>query len=229
MPYGIIYKATNKIDNKIYIGQTIMPLKNRLYVHKYDAKQPKPQDYFHRAIKKHGWGNFTWEILCECSTRQELNDKETEYIINLKSYHTFKVGYNLTYGGDYNPMFDSLVKEKQRKSLCIAMKKYCGDANVMRRQEVKEKHTAAMQQLWKDPAYLVSARQGFMKQKSIYDITFPDGHIERIVGLNEFCKIHKLSQSKMSGVVTGNRNHHKGFKCKLISNGSNPKVRITVP
>ena len=46
-----------------------------------------------------------------------------------------------------------------------------------------------------------------------YKITFPDGHIETITGLNQFCKKYDLNTSNMSKVVKGKYKHHKGYKC----------------
>ena len=52
---GKIYKYTNLINNKIYIGQTIQPLEER---HKKHISQLNDNTYFHRAIKKYGIENF---------------------------------------------------------------------------------------------------------------------------------------------------------------------------
>lgn len=57
-----IYRITNKINGKSYIGQSVN-IKNRWYVHKA-TKDDYP---IHRAIRKYGKNNFSWEILEECS------------------------------------------------------------------------------------------------------------------------------------------------------------------
>ena len=48
-------------------------------------------------------------------------------------------------------------------------------------------------------------------------ITYPDGHEEEIKNLNQFCKDHNLGNGHMIGVSQGKRPHHKGFKCKKLS------------
>ena len=89
----IIYKATNKIDGKCYIGQTIHSLKRR----KTDHLWSKDNCYFHNAIQKYGWNNFEWKVIEECSSEEELNEMEFHYI---KQYNSFRPnGYNLTMGG----------------------------------------------------------------------------------------------------------------------------------
>ena len=59
---GIIYKYTNQINNKIYIGQTINEYK-RKYAHKHTLNSWR--SYFHNAIKKYGYDKFAYEILEE--------------------------------------------------------------------------------------------------------------------------------------------------------------------
>ena len=65
-----IYKITNKINGKIYIGQS-NDIKRRFLEHTYRDKLP-----IDIAIKKYGKENFSFEILEECPTEQ-LNEKET--------------------------------------------------------------------------------------------------------------------------------------------------------
>ena len=91
---GIIYKITNKVNGKSYIGQTRYSLEFRWrqHIHKKD------NTYFHNAIKKYGVENFSIEILEECEV-SKLNEREIFYIAKL---NTFKEGYNLTIGGDGN-------------------------------------------------------------------------------------------------------------------------------
>ena len=94
MFFGIIYKATNKINGKSYVGQTIQGMKIRKHQHKCDSDDT----YFHRAIKKYKIDNFSWKILEHCGSREELNEMEVHYI---KQYNALKPGgYNLTCGGD---------------------------------------------------------------------------------------------------------------------------------
>lgn len=90
---GYIYKITNKINNKSYIGQTITPIKVRMYKHYSHAKTATSGIDF--AIQKYGKENFIIEQLCECNN-ECLNDQERYYI---HYYDTYNNGYNLTIGG----------------------------------------------------------------------------------------------------------------------------------
>lgn len=94
--YGIIYKVTNKINGKAYIGQTTKSLEQRMSCHVSKALHNKNNSYFHNAIKKYGIENFDLEIISKCSSFKLLNSMEIFYI---DYYDTFNNGYNLILGG----------------------------------------------------------------------------------------------------------------------------------
>ena len=83
-----IYKYQNKINHKIYIGQSI-DLEQRRYAHKSSAFNKNAKDYnsqFHQAIRKYGLENFSYEILEEnIDNFDELNEKEIAFIQEFQS------------------------------------------------------------------------------------------------------------------------------------------------
>lgn len=85
-----IYKITNKINGKIYIGQSVN-IERRWRDHK-KANADYP---IHKAFKKYGIENFDFEVLEECPIR-ELNQKEQKYIIHFNSL--VPNGYNIIFG-----------------------------------------------------------------------------------------------------------------------------------
>ena len=96
-----IYKITNLVNNKIYIGQSIN-IKRRFEEHHYKPFYQKGDEYnipLYRAIRKYGVDNFNFEVIEECLP-EELNDKEQYWIQYYNSYIQNNCGYNLTYGGD---------------------------------------------------------------------------------------------------------------------------------
>ena len=97
--YGIIYKATNLINNKCYIGQTINSLNRRRSSHLLAARKEADKLYFHKAIKKYGEDNFQWEIIDQANNKEELNEMERFYISEYSSNDP-RYGYNMTSGGD---------------------------------------------------------------------------------------------------------------------------------
>ena len=98
-----IYKITNKINNKIYIGKSInieQRWKEHIRHSKNTFSRKKPP--IHRAINKYGKENFYYEILEVCNI-DELVEKEIFYIKKFDSTNK-KIGYNLTPGGDSGPI-----------------------------------------------------------------------------------------------------------------------------
>lgn len=100
---GAIYKITNKINNKIYIGKTkYNDVLIRFNQHLLSEENLKETDhsYLHKAIKKYGRDNF--HIIClekNITNIEELNNKEI-YYINMFDSTNPKIGYNLAKGGD---------------------------------------------------------------------------------------------------------------------------------
>lgn len=94
-----IYKITNKINNKIYIGQVYnKTIQDRFKRHIKEAKF-NSKSYIDRAIYKYGKENFICELIDTANTLQELNQKEIYWISYYNSID-HNIGYNLTLGGD---------------------------------------------------------------------------------------------------------------------------------
>ena len=98
---GVIYKITNLINGKIYIGQTVVTEPQRWQNHVWHAYNDPKNDavYLCNAIKKYGKENFKREIIDEADTRDELNNKEIQYILLYNSTDP-SIGYNIANGGE---------------------------------------------------------------------------------------------------------------------------------
>lgn len=118
---GFIYKITNTINGKSYIGQTIQNVKERFYQHcATKCSQAILNMVIHKAINKYGKSNFTIEVIEEVESTN-LNDRERYWI---RYYDSYNNGYNSTEGGqDGIKLFknldtESIVREyKSGKSL----------------------------------------------------------------------------------------------------------------
>ena len=90
----IVYKTTNLVNNKIYIGQ-----------HKSSVFEPDKYigsgTLLAEAIKKYGIQNFKNELLCECASQEELDQKEIYFIAEYRTTDRH-IGYNVTTGGNAN-------------------------------------------------------------------------------------------------------------------------------
>ena len=88
-----IYKITNLINNKVYIGQSVHPNK-RWTEHKQRAKNKTDEYPIHLAIAKYGEENFSFEVLF---FTEDYNLKEKEVILAYNSL--VPNGYNILPGG----------------------------------------------------------------------------------------------------------------------------------
>lgn len=101
----VIYKVTNKINGKIYIGKTY-DFEKRKREHILDKNCDIP---FHRALKKYGLENFEWEIIDSANSNEEIIRKEIYWIKALNTCVNFKDsnGYNITLGGEGGTSWNS--------------------------------------------------------------------------------------------------------------------------
>ena len=97
--FGRIYIIKNKINNKVYVGQTKVSIKLRFQNHLSAARCGK--DYIiGKAIRKYGEENFYIELLEECLA-SELNEREMYWIAFYNATDN-KCGYNMSLGGNVN-------------------------------------------------------------------------------------------------------------------------------
>lgn len=95
-PYGIIYTVRNKVNNKLYIGQTIFTFKTR---YKNDLYKNTKNEYLRRAIKKYEINNFVIDENFDVAYSKEELDKLECMYINMYKTTDRKYGYNIMGGG----------------------------------------------------------------------------------------------------------------------------------
>lgn len=112
---GVIYKITNLINGKAYVGKTSQSdWRVRWSQHKDFArnlqKRGRGDAYLYRAMRKHGVENFKIEVIDTAEAEETLCLKEIEWIAKLGT-HDRRVGYNSTFGGESGkPTPDTLAK-----------------------------------------------------------------------------------------------------------------------
>lgn len=92
-----IYKFENKNNGKVYIGQSIN-IEKRYMEHFNAHTNPNYKGYdtkFYRALRKHGFENFTFEIIEK--DIEDLNNREQYWV---QQYNSYEAGYNSNLGGD---------------------------------------------------------------------------------------------------------------------------------
>jgi group I intron endonuclease len=117
-----IYKCTNNINGKVYIGYTHKSLEKRIIEHKSSSKNGS---YYllHKALQKYGLDNFSWEIIFESKNKKYvLEEMESFFINEYKSFFETGHGYNMTHGGQ-GGMTDKKHSEETKEKLKIARSK----------------------------------------------------------------------------------------------------------
>lgn len=104
----VIYLAKNKVNGKMYVGQTIHTAASRWKQHCKQAKGSN--DIFARAIIKYGADNFDISVLQECQDQEELNAAETKWIETLGTCGIH--GYNIRAGGSSGGALSKETKQK---------------------------------------------------------------------------------------------------------------------
>ncbi len=96
-----IYKITNKINGKVYIGQSLC-IENRIKEHIRNINYPDRKNAIYSAFRKYGIENFSFDVIEECK-EEDLDNREKYWI---KYYDSYNNGYNLTLGGENGRKYD---------------------------------------------------------------------------------------------------------------------------
>lgn len=236
-----IYKITNNINSKIYIGKDT----------KNNEKYFGSGILIKRSIKKYGIENFSKDILEECDNYDELNRNEIKWISYFNSTNK-NIGYNITSGGDggdtftNNPnkdeysnnkseTFKKLWKNKTYRNNVIKSK-----TGLKRTEETKKKmsnssknkpksdsHKKSLSKAWDkrkiEHPYMIETLEKMSKSmlgknaKNKYRLINPVGIIFITNNLTQFAKENNLQRSILSKVISGERKHHKQWKCEKIN------------
>lgn len=109
-----IYKFTHIKSGKSYIGQTIQDPNRRRLEHISDSRYTTKEYHFHNAIRKYGIDAFTFEVIAEASTLDELNLLEELFV---EQYDSINNGYNIRQPGG-----NKLHSEESKKRMSEAQK-----------------------------------------------------------------------------------------------------------
>lgn len=205
----IIYKIQNKINNKIYIGQTIRTLDERIKEYKRSKKS-----CVGKAIRKYGIDNFKIEIIDNANSIEELNEKEIYYI---KKYNSMDEGYNLCEGGNntkgYNHTQEAKIKMSKNHG------KYYKEKNSFYGKHHTEETRKKMSEKWHEDEEKYKKRVEHLN-KVRYDCSRKVRCIttnEEFNSIKEACKKYNISDvSYISRVCRGKKKSCFGLKFEYI-------------
>jgi group I intron endonuclease len=154
-----IYKVTNNINKKVYIGYTSKSLEKRKQEH-IERATKSAKTRFHLAILKYGIENFTWELLYQSLERVHCKKAMEPYFI--KEYNSYQTGYNSTKGGDGldsetmkvlradpNSVYNSIEYKNKRSSIQKKVRK--DPESKFNSGDFKKKVSANMRRMRDDP------------------------------------------------------------------------------
>ena len=179
MENGIIYRATNINNGKIYIGKTLRPLNIRIQNHMARARSGHTA-YFYNAIRKYGADAFKWDILTRIEavtkklTNEYLNILEKEYIEQYKSYIRDN-GYNMSLGGEGLIPNEELRKVLKKKAIERGKRREyrekmsrakMGKKKLPMTEEQKDKLSKATKRTWTNPDIRKRRLEGMIKHRT---------------------------------------------------------------
>jgi hypothetical protein len=185
----IIYKIQNKINGKIYIGQTKYPLSKRIGEHLAEKKS-----FVQKALNKYGLQSFDISIIDSAETREILSDKEIYWI----RFYNCKApkGYNCTDGGDglVNP--SQIIKDRISNKL-KGHSSTIGFTGKKHSQDSKHKISESLKIAMADPS--VKTKMSISRKG-------------RRISEEQKEKISKANKGKLKGRIPWN----KGFKASSV-------------
>lgn len=225
---SIIYKATNLINGKVYIGKTIKSLERRRNEHvSGTSDSTKTFNGIKGAIAKYGKENFSWEVLEICS--QEESSEREMYYIQLYKSNVNGFGYNLTNGGDgasfgdLNPSKRPDVKEKLR----------IANTGFKHSEETLLKMSAISKEYYKDgmPEWQKKKISESLIGRSVSKgadnplsksciLVDPFGTVHEVCGIREFADENGLDNSNISKLIYGKLKTHKGWRLYVEDDSS---------
>lgn len=189
-----VYKITNKVNNKVYIGITSKGISARWKEHIYSAEHGCPFK-LHNAIRKYGKENFSIELIDFCNSWEELTEKEQYYISEYKSLQD-EYGYNMTEGGDgtFGRCHTEETKEKIRQN---AIGREVTEATRLKLSEAGKIITEARE------AYRNSGNIGSSRRKPVLQYTKDGKFISEYRGVNEASRLTGIHVTTLSNALKG--------------------------
>lgn len=209
-----IYKSTNKINGKTYIGfDSNWPQRKQQHNrYCFNKNSGSYSCFFHNALRKYGIDNFEWEVIYQSKDGQHcLKKMETHFI---EQYNTFNDGYNMTLGGE-GVLGYKLSEESKNK---ISISKKGTKASLETKKLFSEQRMGKNNPMFGKPnsGYKhTKEHKKYIANKLSKEWLITDLHDKQytIKNLQKFCRENKLSQSSMVLVSQGKQNNHKGWKC----------------
>ena len=179
-PKFSIYRFKNTLNGKVYIGQTVVPVRKRLIQHMTFSRPWTKchKTYFHKALNKYGLINFKFDVIEICASQEELDLREKYWISYYKSNNR-NFGYNIECGGKDGRKGIALTNEHKNKLLLANIGKKHKPETIKKRED-------AMKSLWNNKQFynnhIETIRNNFSERwksacKKVYQYTLDGKYV----------------------------------------------------
>lgn len=210
----IVYMHVNKINNKIYVGQTCLEPERRWRNGGYGYKNCT---YFWKAIQKYGWDNFEHIIFASNLTQEEANKIE-RLLIALYDTNNIDKGYNLTAGGDA-----AFPSDYTRERISMNHADVSGSNNPFygkkHTDETKEKISKANKNRFagdKNPMYGVHRfgenAPGYQKGKEVVQLDIDYNYIQEYITMTDTANKNGLHVASIHRCCAGTQQTCGGYR-----------------
>lgn len=228
---GHIYKITNKVNQKIYIGKTIETPEQRWKDHVWEALYDgnRSNSLLHKAIIKYGEDAFTVESLGEFPDK-ELSEKEKEYIKICNSHYSTELGNNISWGGegttrysdgeilalweqDYNGTQIAKELNANVTTICLRLKALVGENAAQQRRTEKKRKSVCQYEL--NGQFIKLWESGVLAEDTLQ---LPRGSVNRCCNyLRTYAGswLWKFS-SDTTSVITLMENYARSTQCRSV-------------
>lgn len=218
-----IYKISNTINSKVYIGFT-KDVERRFKEHKKSHNNIKINSKFYSATRKYGFENFKIEIIYQSLDGIHCLEVMEQYFIEL--YDSYHMGYNSTFGGvssnrciDLQKYECELVDFNNNYIFVDNIIEFCKINNLTRQKMYDLIHGKILShkgyRLYKNKELSFK-----MKSNKVYNIIDKLDNIIEVVNINKFCKINNLNNSNMYKMINGKVISYRGYR--LLENIDKP-------
>lgn len=204
----IIYKVTDKTNQKIYIGQTVRSLDERMKEHLRHRTT-----YFDKAYRKSNIDNFKVEIIDRAENIEELNKKEKYWINYFKCL--IPNGYNMCEGGENTMGFHHREESKKKMSITKS-KMYLGENNPFYNKTHSEEQRKKWSKLRKGMSHLTEEQKIKLKESHFTKKVINVDTKEIFSSVKEAAEKYNLKATHISRVCNGKRKRTGGFKWKYV-------------
>jgi len=185
--YYYVYKTTNIVNGKYYIGKHQTNNLNDGYLGSGAT--------FKIALKKYGKENFKKEILFIFDNEKDIKQKEKELVTEELVFNKNSYNAGIGGGGGKREWCCKPKTEEHRRSISKAL------IGIKRSEETRQKiRKARAKQIFT----LETKKKMSLVQQEMYIITYSDGRIEEVFGLKEYSKIHDISYTYLGRAIRKN-------------------------